>query len=728
MLRKFRLSHLFFLFLSLLIGSTVFSLSSYNFQVSPQPSAYLEWEQTYNEYQISGGQGIAVDNDNNVIIVGNYYNSSKESYDRVLLKYDNEGKMIWNQTLDHQVFGINSIGTDSLDNIYVVGEYEVNSTNSDFFLSKYNSSGDLTWQRIWGGIEYDGAYSVCLDTLDNVYIVGISDSYDLMGKVVILKYNSSGILKWSANWSCSDTDYPCDIEIDLEGNIYITGYNMVIDTTNVFLVKLNSSGDLQWNKTWGGDYMHIGYSLAIDSSNNVYLTGMDQGIAGLYHDIFVYKVNVLGELLWNHTYSGGGHHIGYSIALDSNEYVYVAGVSNADICLLKLNNSGNEVWHKIWGSEHSEQAYAMAIDDIDNIFLTGYEQQEVDGDEYLLLLKFSSVPDEFELTSNAGTPDPDGSFTLNWSESLDADNYSLYRSDSAITKINSSISKVVSKNYNRTFSFANLTEGEYYYLAVAFNEYGNTSSNCINVKVQYPPGEFTLNNHSSAPDTDGMINLTWSISESAEYYSVYMDDTIIDDIGIEQMLVANNLTECCLTIDNLTNGEYYYIILAINDAGEALSNCINLSVRRAPNSFMLISDAGTPYDEDGAFELIWTHSEYATNYTVYISNYSIDVMNDSLKELYTFSPSFEWPTYRYNLCHCSGTGLSNGTYYFVIVATNEHGEYRTECLEIEVRIPKEKSDEGDTSDIFKYVPQVLLYSTIGCLLLAMIIIYGKIRK
>ncbi|MFX0010027.1 MAG: hypothetical protein ACFE9R_06915 [Candidatus Hermodarchaeota archaeon] len=103
-------------------------------------------------------------------------------------------------------------------------------------------------------------------------------------------------------------------------------------------------------------------------------------------------------------------------------------------------------------------------------------------------------------------------------------------------------------------------------------------------------------------------------------------------------------------------------------------------------------------------------------------------MNSSVKELYSFTPSFEWPTYRFKLCHCSGTGLGNGTYYFAVVAVNEYGEYTTECLEVVVRIPPEKTAKNGGNDVFQFLPQVLLYITIGGLLLLMIFLYTKIRK
>ena len=706
--------------------------NSFNISNAPHTSICLDWDILMNEFNESGGMDIAIDSENNVFVLGYFYNNSKGAYDRILVKYDNNGKILWNRTFDYDAVGINALGIDSSDNIFIVGDYyNTSNDTTDILVNKYNSSGNLEWEEIWSGPEWDCAYGVCFDDMNNIYVVGNTESFDIFGDAVVLKYNSSGYLKWNKTWGGSDTDFAFDIQIDHEENLYFTGYtsSFGIETANTFLVKFNSSGHFLWNKTWGTSLVSIGTSLTIDSSNNIFITGYTQSTSGLSHDIFTYKINGSGMLQWSYTYGGPGHHLSYSIALDSKENIFIAGVSNKDVVLIKLNQTGNKLWIKTWGDELEEIAYSIALDTDDNVFITGY-QQTIDGHEYLFLLKFLPTPDNFELSSDASTHDPDGNFTISWTESLDADNYTLFQSDNLILELNSSVIEVAEENTNRTYSFENFPEGIYYFMVVAFNEYGNTSSNCIRVKVQFPPGEFTLNNHTDIPDTDGIVNLTWSYSEGVKNYSVFVSEGIIYDVMSNGTLVVENITEEFYLTEELTNGDYYYVVIAYNEAGETMSNCIHVAVRRTPERFNLTSDARVPKDDDGSFELIWTHSEYALNYTIYISNYSISVLNDSVTEIYNFTPSFEWPTYRYQLCHCSGTGLSNGTYYFIVVASNEYGTYTTECLEIIEKIPVEQVDEAhkNGNELLQYIPQVIAYVALGSLLTGLIFIYNKRRK
>lgn len=71
-----------------------------------------------------------------------------------LLKLDPSGSVIWNRFL--RVPGAfqygNAVAFDSLNNVYLTGETNASDPNSDLLLIKYNSSGNLQWQRYFGGI------------------------------------------------------------------------------------------------------------------------------------------------------------------------------------------------------------------------------------------------------------------------------------------------------------------------------------------------------------------------------------------------------------------------------------------------------------------------------------------------------------------------------------------------------------------------------------------------
>jgi len=97
------------------------------------------------------------------------------------------------------------------------------------------------------------------------------------------------------------------------------------------------------------------------------------------------------------------------------------------------------------------------------------------------ILKFP--PEDFLLSSTAGNPDTDGTFDLDWTYSIGANSYSVYRHSSYITEINGSVTLLADEIYDFTLLCSAYSDGTYYFIVVAHNDDGDTPSNCIVVTV-----------------------------------------------------------------------------------------------------------------------------------------------------------------------------------------------------------------------------------------------------
>ncbi|MFW9989441.1 MAG: SBBP repeat-containing protein [Candidatus Odinarchaeota archaeon] len=700
----------------------VFKDKTYFKENNPFISVNMEWVQEVTSYSESTGTDIAIDNDGNVYIVAHAFNDSKMVNDILLIKYNNSGSVEWSRIWGgyYDDYG-NAINIDSSGNIYIAGgTNSFGNGSSDIVLIKYENTGMLVWNKTWGGSQWDSAFGLTFDESDNVYVIGSTELYDLYGDVSFLKYSSDGDLLLNETYGGSDSECAYDIECDLDGNLYFTSYTCSFgaETSDFLLMKCNYNGEQVWNISYGNLYPTFGTSLTLDSQANVIAVANTQNL-GIDYDINISKISSLGTYVWNYTYSSSDNDLGYNIDLDSKENILITGHSNDDVMTLKLNQTGDKKWVKYWDGNLTDYGYGIGIDTSDNIFITG-KTKNSDYKNHLFLLKYLPIPDNFELESDALSPEPDGNFTLQWTESLDADNYSVYQSNYTITSLNSSVIEVIKGNINRTVSINNLGEGVYYFQVIAFNKYGNTSSNCLGVKVQFLPNEFELFNISQLPNTNGNISFSWSESAGAKNYSVYIHDSPIQNLYSEGSLVAEGIKTTFYSIENLTNGDYYYAVVAINEAGVRLSNSIFVNVRRAPISFELTTDANNP-DEDGNFELIWTHSKYAQYYQIYFSNKSDLIITQNIF-LDNFTSDFYWSTYRYQV-----NEWNNGIYDFKIVAINDYGISQTNYLEISVAIPIDNiiQDDEDQQSLTEIVQYSLLYLIFFGALAGLIVLYIK---
>jgi len=125
------------------------------------------------------------------------------------------------------------------------------------------------------------------------------------------------------------------------------------------------------------------------------------------------------------------------------------------------------------------------------------------------------------LSSNADNPDLNGMFQLNWNQSLLALNYSVYTHNSYITEINGTVTKLAEGLTNYSYAIKDKPDGDYYYAVMAFNEYYNSTSNCVAVTVEFPD---------SLANFDVIENASYSEYETGfsavenNYYNVSVPD------------------------------------------------------------------------------------------------------------------------------------------------------------------------------------------------------------
>ena len=194
------------------------------------------------------------------------------------------------------------------------------------------------------------------------------------------------------------------------------------------------------------------------------------------------------------------------------------------------------------------------------------------------------LPGAFTLSSDAGTPDNDGSFTLTWTSSFGATNYSVYQYSGYITQINGSLTPLASEITDLSLALSGYSDGNHYFILVAHNIYGDNASNCITIEVAIPPGPFTLSSNAGTPDTDGSFTLIWTSSDGATYYSIYSYSSYISEINESLTILDIVNNDLNLSLTEYVDGTYYFIVIARNINGDTLSNCIKVIVSKAKTS------------------------------------------------------------------------------------------------------------------------------------------------
>jgi hypothetical protein len=366
--------------------------------------------------------------------------------DIFVAKYNGAGTLLWVQfyggTGEDEGAGV---AVDGNDDIVVVGRFassvDFGSTATSFtgpnaFVAKLASAtGSTTWAQAYGGTT-QRADAVAVDTSGDVAVVGNfsgnlgfggtnvltgSASTDYDGYVVEL--SSTGTYKWSQDVHGDPGTYPMGfnwlkgVAFDGLGNVVVTGVGTgttmsfgtglaplasLLAGNHVLVGKYSPEGTPLWGQALGNDPppntvpRHQGNGITADVNGNIVVTGSFAGMmqfpmgspltANGATDIFVAKLDATGNATWSVSYGemapgmgmpmGTAADAGNAVALDQFGNVVLAGSFQqnldastpplmakgaTDAFAIKLNPSGTLIWTQGFAADAGSTAYALGV-------------------------------------------------------------------------------------------------------------------------------------------------------------------------------------------------------------------------------------------------------------------------------------------------------------------------------------------------------------------------------
>ena len=275
----------------------------------------------------------------------------------------------------------------------------------DVILAKFNSSGQPVWATYYGGDGEDRAHEVCIDHHNNLEFVGttgsvtgISSSQSFQqtfaGQLdgLVTKFSNSGQLMWSTYYGGAKTDRGRGITVDSKDNIFVIGFSNSADgiassngfqpnwsanydngghpINDAFMVMFTPNGARKWGTYYGGIGTDYGKSVAVDSAGYLYFCGQTwstqsyivtngafQTKQGKQGDMFIAKFDTTGARIWGSYYGGSQVEDNENITT-RGKFLYIVGEAGSSSL---ITEGGQQTDYK--GGDHDAYIAKMYVGD-----------------------------------------------------------------------------------------------------------------------------------------------------------------------------------------------------------------------------------------------------------------------------------------------------------------------------------------------------------------------------
>jgi hypothetical protein len=410
------------------------------------------WEQLLGATQTAEGFGLAVDNDDNVVIVGTVKGDLISTaiggnFDSFVTKFGGDGQEIFTRQLSPAADdGANSVAIAADGSIFVTGytkaamsSDEIYGGARDGYVTKLDSAGALTYNRQFGGATSEEGKSIAVNAAGDIFVASLQD-----GNAVVTKYSGAddtSAASWEINLGSMGSGQIGNIIVDgsdvyLGGSTDDPGFGSSVlnahsgDMQDGFLVKMSdngTSGSVGYTTFVSGGSNDMINDITV-SGGSVYVAGetrgdLGGGFTGTVNG-FVAQFDAAGAEAWNYQYSGyGGVASAQSLVVDQSgsSVLDALGFATGEVTSAHARtvvaNSSVRADQNFYISVDGSAAKKIVIDDNDTLRALSLKINAVLGFDGKASVRRTSEGDVLRIEVNSGirvdfTPGKEGEDAL----------------------------------------------------------------------------------------------------------------------------------------------------------------------------------------------------------------------------------------------------------------------------------------------------------------------------
>jgi hypothetical protein len=314
------------------------------------------WNYSFGGMDLDFTSHIQITSDGGYIMTGMTASFGPSNQNVWLIKTDESGKELWNKTYGGYSWDFGNFVDQASDGGYFIVGFtdSFGMGNGDAYLIKTDEYGNELWNKTYGGAYMDTGYNGQITSDGGVIIAGTTQSFGNGGQDVwYIKIDESGNELWNKTYGGVNNDAAYSIQQTYDGGYIITGSfdasASILIEGDFLILKTDEHGNELWNKTYGDEYGDIGLSVNQTLDGGYILSGTRNIYNYTYGwDIWIIKTDYNGNIEWDKTYGlpefiDQGTHVrqtddgGYIVLADTGSY----GAGLNDAWLIKLASDNN---------------------------------------------------------------------------------------------------------------------------------------------------------------------------------------------------------------------------------------------------------------------------------------------------------------------------------------------------------------------------------------------------
>jgi hypothetical protein len=287
------------------------------------------WNRTFLEGDGSEFRSV-LDLDDGFLLVGNVFLPSG-NIDGYVVRVDGEGSLIWNITLGGEKSDKLFSAVEAQDGFVLVGLTYSFGGDSEVWVVKIDGDGNEVWSKNYGGAMEDAGRAVALMEGNYCVVAGYTNSVDNGDyDFLLLKIDSSGNMAWNKTYGGLQSDKAYAIA-ETTGGCVVAG-----DTrskgegeSDAWIIKVDVNGELVWERTVGGKGFDMPTCIEVSSYQGFLAGGFTFSFGNGKRDFWLFKVDDDGNILWSCTVGRTEFEEAYAaLEVAENEF-FMAGWTNS---------------------------------------------------------------------------------------------------------------------------------------------------------------------------------------------------------------------------------------------------------------------------------------------------------------------------------------------------------------------------------------------------------------